>query len=646
MRPVRLVLPGALVSVALVTAAFAPGASAAPTRDNEPTRSASSTSESAIPPAGKPQRVVKDGMTQPVFSFAESIKETVFIETKVDSDKDGKRDRVAAYVHRPKETDEGLKVATIVEGSPYPGGLLDVPYHPVDVTTGQPTLAPWSPPNDIEPSINYAPIYYDNYFVPRGYAVVVANTLGTGESDGCPTAIGPNETAGMVAVIEWLSGQSNAYGKDGKKVRAHWSTGAVAMAGKSYDGTLPLAAAGTGVKGLKTVVSVSGVSSWYDYYRANGAVTSPDGFVGEDADLHAKFVLTRRHAEVCAPVMRELERRMDRVSGDYNAFWEERNFLRVVPNFNVSVLMTAGLNDWNVKPQQFSQLWAALKSNNIPRKLWLHQGAHDDPVDVRRQVWLDTVNKWFDYWLYGIQNGIMKQPKVDLETAPGTWTTQSDWPAAAPKTGTKSLAFAPSRAAEAKRGRAPLLWFEDAPASPAADLIQSPEEANPNRILYLTPPLPQSFRLSGTPKVSVKASMKGQSPFLTALLVDYGIDERVQKLAKTGATWCFAESLPDNPGCRTTKEYVTAATPYKIVSRGWIDVRNRSSLKKSEPIKAGTMYPLSWNLQPVDYVIKPNHRLGVVLLATDHDYTLRYPAGTKVGVEITASSVHLPIAAP
>jgi X-Pro dipeptidyl-peptidase len=643
MRPVRLVLPGALVSVALVASAFGSGAAAAPLRDDRP---AGTTSESAIPPAGTPQRVVKDGMTQPVFSFADSIKETVFIETKVDSDGDGKKDRVAAYVHRPAETNQGLKVATIVEGSPYPGGVLDVPYHPVDVTSGTPTLAPWTPPNDIEPSINYGPIYYDNYFVPRGYAVVVANTLGTGESDGCPTAIGPNETAGMVAVVDWLNGRASAYSPEGKKVRASWSTGNVAMAGKSYDGTLALAAAGTGVAGLKTIVSLSGVSNWYDEYRANGAVVAPAGFEGEDADLHAKIVLTRRHPEKCAGVMRGMERSMDRGSGDYNAFWEARNYVKKVPSFKASVLLTAGLNDWNVKPQQFAQLWAALKANNVQRKLWLHQGAHDDPVDVRRQVWLDTVNKWFDYWLYGIQNGIMKQPRVDLETAPGQWSTQADWPAAAPKQGAKSsFAFAPA-GAKAGAKRPPLLWFDDAPARKVAELIKSPEQADPNRILYLTPPMPQSFRLSGTPKVSVKATMSGQSPFLTALLVDYGIDERVQKLAKTGASWCFAESLPDNPGCRTTKEYVTASTPFKIVSRGWLDVRNRTSLTASEPIKPGTMYTLSWPLQPVDYVIKPNHRLGVVLLATDNEYTLRYPAGTRVAVELSASSVQLPIVAP
>ena len=37
--------------------------------------------------------------------------------------------------------------------------------------------------------------YLDNYFVPRGYAVVFADSLGTGGSDGCPTSGGRERDA-------------------------------------------------------------------------------------------------------------------------------------------------------------------------------------------------------------------------------------------------------------------------------------------------------------------------------------------------------------------------------------------------------------------------------------------------------------------
>ncbi|WP_372352377.1 CocE/NonD family hydrolase C-terminal non-catalytic domain-containing protein [Streptomyces sp. KL116D] len=53
---------------------------------------------------------------------------------------------------------------------------------------------------------------------------------------------------------------------------------------------------------------------------------------------------------------------------------------------------------------------------------------------------------------------------------------------------------------------------------------------------------------------------------------------------------------------------------------------------------------MRWDLQPQDYVFKAGHRLGLVLISTDYDYTLRYPAGTTMTVRAGAGSVTLPTA--
>lgn len=599
----------------------------------------------AAGPPAPPHVVIRDGVTQPAFSFADAIRQTVYVDTPVDSDGDGKHDRVAVFVTRPKETDAGLKVASILEGSPYFGGFADAPYHPADVVD-YPRLAPWSPPTGPWTPPNYNRVYYDNYFVSRGYAVLAASTLGTGESTGCPGAVSPAETTAMRSVVQWLTGRAKAYAADGGPVTANWSTRDVAMAGKSYDGTLPLATAATGVDGLKTVVSISGVGSWYDYYRGNGGVIAPGGYEGEDADLHAKVVLTRKDPAACAPAMHEIEKRMDRVSGDYNPFWDERNFAKDAGRFRASVLVTGGLNDWNVKPNQFLNLWRALGRAGVPRKLWIHQAKHDDPIDVRGQAWLDTVNRWFAHWLYGVPNGVMSEPKVDFETAPGNWTTAADWPAP----GVRPVTLRPGGGQPGTlgpAGRAPSgagQGFVDAPSRTAEQLTAEPDKADPNRLMYLTPALDHPVRISGTPRVRVRASVDGRSPYLSALLVDYGTDTRFADFAATDRKWCFGDSVPGDPGCRTVKEYVTKQTPYQIVTRGWLDVRNRHSASRTEPIAAGRTYTFDWNLVPYDHVFKPGHRIGLVIMATDHDYTLRYPAGTKVSVRLDGTSLRLPVA--
>ena len=68
------------------------------------------------------------------------------------------------------------------------------------------------------------------------------------------------------------------------QVKADWSNGKVATTGLSYLGTMSNGLASTGVDGLEVIIAEAGISSWYNYYRENGLVTSPGGYPGEDFD--------------------------------------------------------------------------------------------------------------------------------------------------------------------------------------------------------------------------------------------------------------------------------------------------------------------------------------------------------------------------
>ncbi|MFF7373873.1 CocE/NonD family hydrolase C-terminal non-catalytic domain-containing protein [Streptomyces massasporeus] len=84
----------------------------------------------------------------------------------------------------------------------------------------------------------------------------------------------------------------------------------------------------------------------------------------------------------------------------------------------------------------------------------------------------------------------------------------------------------------------------------------------------------------------------------------------------------------------------------KIVTRGRLDVRNRDSAARPSPVAEGREYRLRWAMQPQDYVVEKGHRLGVVLISTDHDCTLRHPPGTRMTVRTGLGSVTLPVAPP
>jgi X-Pro dipeptidyl-peptidase len=186
--------------------------------------------------------------------------------------------------------------------------------------------------------------------------------------------------------------------------------------------------------------------------------------------------------------------------------------------------------------------------------------------------------------------------------------------------------------------------FTDQKVRTAEQLVEA-AGADPNRLAYVTGALPADVRISGTPTVSVRASLKdGASPYLTALLVDYGTDVRPNgTLLSTGQSYCYGQGIPGDTGCTTLRTLGTATTPYKIVTRGWLDVRNRHRADRTEPLRAGRDYTFAWDFQPTDYLFKKGHRLGLVIISTDYDYTLRYPPGTKITVSPGHSSLRLPV---
>ncbi|MER5460150.1 Xaa-Pro dipeptidyl-peptidase [Streptomyces sp. NPDC002668] len=586
--------------------------------------------------------------TQPVFSRADAVLQQVDIETATDSDGDGRRDTVRMRILRPKETDAGLKVATIIEASPYWAGGNDVPNHAVDLDEdGLPVAAAprlrKNRPALTGPSVPWGG-YYDNYFLPRGYAVAQVDSVGTGGSTGCPTSGGRNETLGAKAAVDWLNGRAKGWDLNGAPVGAAWSTGNAAMMGISYNGTLPTAVATTGVEGLKAIVPISGISSWYDYYRANGGVVAPGGYQGEDTDVLAKYVYSRTDREICKPVLDRLTAEQDRATGDWGPFWQERDYLKDIGRIKAGVFVVHGLNDWNVKTKNAGQLWEALKRNHVPRKLWLHQGGHINPMPLRMEEWLSQLHQWFDYWLYGLDNGALDAPRVDVEQADSSWRQQSDWPARGTRDVTLRLntdGLSPLPGLPVKQS------LSDAGRTVAAEqLVTDPDGTNANRLAYATGPLARDVRVNGVPEVSVRASLDGTSPYVTALLVDYGTDTRATAgtLTDTSREVCYGEGIPGDTGCTYRTKHRTETADFKIVSRGWLDARNRDSIARQNRVVQGREYRLEWGMQPQDYVFKRGHRLGVVLISTDYDYTLRYPAGTRMTVRAGVSSVTLPVA--
>lgn len=521
----------------------------------------------------------------------------------VDSDHDGRADRVRVRYLLPR--DRSARVPVVVVPSPYGDGTNPLRFHDVDVPLYVPGEHQQAAPTGAGSSFWSA---YEQPLLSHGYAYVYAESLGSGGSTGCPTTGGGNETAGMVAVVRWLAGRGRAVDAAGDRVGARWSTGKVGMIGVSYNATLANAAAATGVRGLRAIVPIAGISSWYDYYRSQGAVRAPGGFQGEDADVLAKAVLTRDHPRQCRDEIRHIARHQERRTGDVNDFWRTRNYRPDADQVRAAVLSLHGLSDFNVMSDQTGRWLTALQRAGVPTQAWWHPHGHGDAlIDDRDRRWRDQILAWFDRWLKGRHNGVLGRPGSVVATADG-YRTQRTWPAphSAPvrlwpgrggdKAGPLRLARGPART-ERLTDNAEYTLIQLARKGPAR-----------HRLLWKTAKLSDDIVLSGLGSVRVRATFDAPASNLSVGLVDIGPR-------------------------RTT-----------LVSEGWADPQNARSLTEGVALRPGRAYRLDVALdQVLQRRVAAGHRLALVIAASDRAYTLRPPLGTTVGVRIDETSLQLPV---
>ena len=573
---------------------------------------------------------VRHGASQPIYNYSKAIREHVTVVSSMDSDGDGVADRIAVDIVRPSEKAAlASKVPVIMEASPY--------YSCCGRGNEEQTKGYAS-----NGTVDAMPLYYDNYFEPRGYAFVAVDLTGTNESTGCPDVGGPAEIAGAKAVIDWLNGRATAYDATGAPVTASWTNGKVGMIGKSWDGSIANGVAATGVAGLQTIVPISSISSWYDYERFNGVVRS----TGYPTYL-ANYV-SGRPSSVCSSVISANQATADDSTGNLNAYWDARNYRASVANVHASVFVVHGLNDLNVTTNQFASWWSALAAQGTPRKIWLSQDGHVDPFDYRRSVWVTTLGAWFDYWLKGVQNGIMSQPQADIQQASGTWTTDTTWPdaAAAPQTVTLGSGNGTTGTLDGPAGGTDTIV--DQPNLTESQAVANPNSAVAGRAIFLSSALTSPLRISGSPSVTLRVQVSKPTTELTAKLVDYGNQTRVDYQSagsgiSTGTTRsCWGSSTSTDSACYldTSQDMVTTSTD--VLARGWQDAAHYQSLRTTTPLTPGTWYTITVPIDAHDDLIAAGHTLGLVLTLSDRQYTAPSSTGATVTIDLANSSLSLP----
>ena len=274
-------------------------------------------------------------------------------------------------------------------------------------------------------------------FVPHGYALAQVSTFGSGQSTHCQDVKGLGEQVGIQAAVEWLGQQE-------------WSNGNVGLMGKSYAGTTNWEAAQNPSEHLKTIVPISGSIGVQQMFYRNGS--SEFRAVGYDLAYEgATTDMTTDDLRVCSddavgpamPVTTSLAAEYG--GADWSDYWDERYHLGdVLANYNGSVYLVWGLQDWNVDPYHAFPAYQMLRDAGIHARAIAGQWAHnyvDQPdrhgelgtgyggeayPNMTRMDWAIELWNWFEFYLKGV--GEEPEAHVQIQTNDGNWHVEETWP--------------------------------------------------------------------------------------------------------------------------------------------------------------------------------------------------------------------------
>ncbi len=681
--------------------------------------------------------VFENGLAQPVFPFTDGktgekydpatsdiVRYCVYVESDYDMDGDGKRDLVKVFVQVPRSAAEGsYKAATLFEARPYCAGVqedgydhmkevAEKEYRKFDLADLDHKAAPRVPsgsasamdlalkadPSDwyykdkgSTNSMVYENIDSFNYYLVRGFAVIVSAGFGALGSDGFNYVGSEYERDAFKSVVEWIHGDRVAYAdREGTiTTKADWANGNVAMTGRSYAGTMPFAVATTGVEGLKTIVPVAGIADWYSQQNMQGAQRYwPKEMLNSFLAYYCSSryndsTLSEKQLDDIAAFHHELSLQQLKCSFDYDEkFWGSGNYRLNADKIKCPALIVQGLNDENVSTKQFEMMLKSFQKAGQTVKVILHQGPHITPtmpnkgygILIDGKFYDDIVNEWISHYLYSVENQAENMPAVLVQTNHDQrkWETSASWDTGhsmkltSGSTGTAVIDTDWEAAGISAKN------FDDVMGTTSTNMGQR----------YVTRPFEKAVTIQGTVCLHLKAALKdgdAEADFhpenrndvdtLTMKLGASRISGRMDdvEIAVLLCDVCDTEfdSIQTTDPERniipvtTVKEggiingedlpafdeaeFTTVHKKYRVITRAFADLCNPEAGYEPETaansieLKKGEYHDYHIYLNATRYTVEPGHSLAIVIATEDPVNCMIHKT---YSVEIDNSSIH------
>ena len=603
-----------------------------------------------------------NGKSLATFSTHDVIREVVYVESRVDTDNDGLPDLVKVSIIRPRYDGQ---IPSVMTASPYHQGtndkasdkalykmegVLEVkPPHTIELEEPKLNLVESHGQAEVvseaEEKLSHINSSYtlNDYFLPRGFANLYVSGVGTKDSQGLMTNGDYQQIEAYKNVIDWLNGRCRAFTDHTRKrqIKADWSNGKVATTGISYLGTMSNGLATTGVDGLEVIIAEAGISSWYNYYRENGLVTSPGGYPGEDFDSLAELTYSRnllggdyiRGNEAHQTDLEKVKEKLDRKTGDYNQFWHDRNYLLNAHKVQAEVVFTHGSQDWNVKPLHVYQMFHALPSH-INKHLFFHHGAHVYMNNWQSIDFRESMNALLSKKLLGIDSGYQLPTVIWQDNiASQRWKGLDNF-------GKQDELHTFSLGNEEKVIQN---HYEQKDFDRYGKTYQSfNTELYQGKANQITIDLPvsQDIHLNGRVELKLRVKSSTNKGLLSAQLLELGQKKYLQPYpavlsARTidNGRYHMLENLcelPFNPSAQ------------RVITKGYLNLQNRTNLLTIEEVQPNEWMDFKLELQPTIYKLKEGDTLRLVLYTTDFEITIRDNTDYQLTVDLAQSSLILP----
>ena len=603
-----------------------------------------------------------NGKSLATFTSHDAIREVVYVESRVDTDKDGLPDLVKVSIIRPRY--EG-KIPAVMTASPYHQGTNDKASDKalynmnVDLEVKEPhTIQVEEPQLELVDPVGSAQLVdeaeerlthinssytLNDYLLPRGYANLYVSGVGTKDSQGLMTNGNYQQIEAYKNVIDWLNGRCRAFTDHTRKrqVKADWSNGKVATTGISYLGTMSNGLATTGVDGLEVIIAEAGISSWYNYYRENGLVTSPGGYPGEDFDSLAELTYSRalragdylRHHAAHVADLEEVKKQLDRKTGDYNQFWHDRNYLLNANRVKAEVVFTHGSQDWNVKPLHVFNMFQALPAS-IKKHLFYHNGAHVYLNNWQSIDFRESMNALLSKKLLGYDSSY-ELPTVIWQDNTGeqSWTSLDDF-----GNQTSQRTFLLGDGEKVIQNRYETKDYERyGKAYPTflTDLYQDKAQQ-----VTIDLPIEEDLHLNGKARLHLRVQSSTNKGLLSAQLLELGRKKYLQPYPAVLSVRTLDNGRYHMLDNLTELPFKEAGQ--RVISKGYLNLQNRHNLLEVEPVTPGEWMEFDFDLQPTIYKLEKGATLRLVLYTTDFEITVRDQTDYQLTIDLAQSSLHLP----